>query len=247
GDKAPTGGGDAYIGPVTPNAWHLVRFQINQTTAYNSSSVTITVDRGVGGLQDTTGTRFHSGGFPHGQSLEVLGGSSPGAFDVAVAVEYARTLSAGEIIDVEDFIEQEWGIFGTPAPPLPVDADLELVPKNAGLVRIQGGDLASGGPGVRFGDGETTHPASPASADGPVIQLAGGGANPLALRCDHGFVAENYVSELGDVVLKSAAAAVYLGDENVDGSWRMVRSGDDLIFEQRETGSWNLKHTISGT
>ena len=44
----------------------------------------------------------------------------------------------------------------------------------------------------------------------------------------------------GDVDLGSTGA-VYLGDKSTDGSWRMVRSGNDIIWERRETGSWVQK------
>jgi len=41
-------------------------------------------------------------------------------------------------------------------------------------------------------------------------------------------------------------AAIYMGSPNVDSSWRFVRSGDDLLLEQRESGVWNVKQTFSG-
>lgn len=43
-----------------------------------------------------------------------------------------------------------------------------------------------------------------------------------------------------------SAAAYYLGDPATDGSWRFVRSGDDLLIQQREAGTYNTKSTISG-
>lgn len=43
-----------------------------------------------------------------------------------------------------------------------------------------------------------------------------------------------------------AAAAFYLGPRNTNGSWRIIQSGDDLIFQQREAGSYVTKSTISG-
>ncbi len=45
--------------------------------------------------------------------------------------------------------------------------------------------------------------------------------------------------EIGD------ANAYYMGDSATDGSWRIVRSGTDLVFERRESGSWVTKSTIS--
>jgi hypothetical protein len=38
---------------------------------------------------------------------------------------------------------------------------------------------------------------------------------------------------------------IYLGDSATNGSWRIVRSGDDLTFDRRESGSWVTKSTIS--
>lgn len=49
----------------------------------------------------------------------------------------------------------------------------------------------------------------------------------------------------GDIEIGSADH-YYFGDPTTDTSWRIVRSGDDLIFQQREAGTWNTKNTISG-
>ena len=46
-----------------------------------------------------------------------------------------------------------------------------------------------------------------------------------------------------DIVLP-ATGAVYLGAADTDGSWRIVRSGSDLVFQRRESGSWVTKGTI---
>lgn len=50
---------------------------------------------------------------------------------------------------------------------------------------------------------------------------------------------------VGDVEIGSTNA-FYLGDPTTDGSWRIIRSGDDLLMQQRESGVWNTKQTISG-
>lgn len=42
-----------------------------------------------------------------------------------------------------------------------------------------------------------------------------------------------------------SANAFYFGANNVDGTYRIVRSGNDLVFERRETGSYVTKFTIS--
>ena len=49
----------------------------------------------------------------------------------------------------------------------------------------------------------------------------------------------------GDVEI-GAANAYYWGDPTTDGSWRAMQSGDDLIFQQRESSVWNTKQTIPG-
>jgi hypothetical protein len=48
----------------------------------------------------------------------------------------------------------------------------------------------------------------------------------------------------GSTTIKSDSA-YYLGVSNVDGSWRIVRSGDNLVFERREATVWVNKSTIS--
>jgi hypothetical protein len=38
--------------------------------------------------------------------------------------------------------------------------------------------------------------------------------------------------------------AVYLGDAGTDGTWRIIRSGNNLVIERREGGSYVTKSTI---
>jgi len=47
-----------------------------------------------------------------------------------------------------------------------------------------------------------------------------------------------------DAVIDSDKA-FYFGDSSTNGSWRIVRSGNNLIMERRETGSWVTKQTIT--
>ena len=42
---------------------------------------------------------------------------------------------------------------------------------------------------------------------------------------------------VGDVELASNNA-FYLGDPNTDGSWRIIRSGNNLVFQSRQSGVW---------
>lgn len=44
----------------------------------------------------------------------------------------------------------------------------------------------------------------------------------------------------------TSGAAYYLGARGTDGTWRIVRSGDDLLLQQRESGSYVTKQTFSG-
>lgn len=37
----------------------------------------------------------------------------------------------------------------------------------------------------------------------------------------------------------------YFGEPTADGTWRIVRSGDNLVIERRESGSWVTKQTIT--
>ena len=48
----------------------------------------------------------------------------------------------------------------------------------------------------------------------------------------------------GDMEIRSTYS-YYLGDQATDGSWRFVRSGNDLVVERRESGSWVTKQTIA--
>ena len=48
----------------------------------------------------------------------------------------------------------------------------------------------------------------------------------------------------GDIELGDSDAIV-LGDPNTDGSWRIIRNGNDLVFQRRESAAWVTKQTIS--
>ena len=48
----------------------------------------------------------------------------------------------------------------------------------------------------------------------------------------------------GDIETGSANA-FYFGDPSTDGSWRIVRDGNDLSFERRETGTWTFKMKLN--
>ncbi len=37
----------------------------------------------------------------------------------------------------------------------------------------------------------------------------------------------------------------YIGEQNDDGSWRILISGNNLNFERRESGTWNAKGSFT--
>jgi hypothetical protein len=53
-------------------------------------------------------------------------------------------------------------------------------------------------------------------------------------------MAGKLILSAGDAQIPSGNA-FYIGDSATDGSWRMIRSGNDLNFERRESGSWVSK------
>ncbi len=42
-----------------------------------------------------------------------------------------------------------------------------------------------------------------------------------------------------------AAAVIYFGEPNIDGSWRILRSGNNLVIDRREAGVWVTKQTYT--
>jgi hypothetical protein len=54
----------------------------------------------------------------------------------------------------------------------------------------------------------------------------------------------------GNVAIPSGSASIpdpsfYLGQSDINGSWRITRSGDDLVMQRLESGVWTTKSTIS--
>ena len=46
-------------------------------------------------------------------------------------------------------------------------------------------------------------------------------------------------------ILVGSTNAFYFGASDVDGTWRIVRSGNNLVFERRESGSYVTKFTMT--
>jgi hypothetical protein len=55
----------------------------------------------------------------------------------------------------------------------------------------------------------------------------------------------NVVAQTGVNYVVQSSEAYYLGAVSTDGSWRIIRSGNNLLLERRESGSWVTKQTIS--
>ena len=53
-----------------------------------------------------------------------------------------------------------------------------------------------------------------------------------------------YMDDVGWKILGQelpATAALFFGDPTTDGSWKVERTGNNLGFYRRESGSWNIK------
>jgi hypothetical protein len=60
----------------------------------------------------------------------------------------------------------------------------------------------------------------------------------------NGLTLTSALSVTGDVKV-GMADAFYMGDPTTDGSWRIVRSANDLVFERLEVGVWVTKWTMT--
>lgn len=40
---------------------------------------------------------------------------------------------------------------------------------------------------------------------------------------------------------------IYIGDRNTDGSWRLLKVGSEMVFEQRVLGVWTKKSALGGS
>jgi hypothetical protein len=97
---------------------------------------------------------------------------------------------------------------------------------------IYGGSTSTNGAGIIVhGDSHSTLPN--------VIQFRRG-----AFVLSGEILADGTLNWSGNVVLPSTGN-VCLGDPSTDGSWKIVRSGNDLVFQRRESASWVTKSTIT--
>ena len=45
-------------------------------------------------------------------------------------------------------------------------------------------------------------------------------------------------NKIGDAIYLTIDGTIYIGDPNVNGSWRLIRSGNDYSRQRRESGVW---------
>ena len=67
---------------------------------------------------------------------------------------------------------------------------------------------------------------------------------PFEVRGDGVIAATGTIGTAGNMEV-GAAAAYRLGDALTDGSWRIIRSGNDLVIQRRVSGDWVTKSTIA--
>lgn len=60
----------------------------------------------------------------------------------------------------------------------------------------------------------------------------------------HGDFSTDDATINGDLHVRSTDA-FYFGDETTDGTWRIIRDGNNLVFERRESGSWVTKSSMT--
>ena len=47
------------------------------------------------------------------------------------------------------------------------------------------------------------------------------------------------------MVIREVDQVLYFGDENTDGTWRLIVSGEDLLIQKREGGVWVEKSAFT--
>jgi hypothetical protein len=53
-----------------------------------------------------------------------------------------------------------------------------------------------------------------------------------------------FINGDGEIAQLNANAAFYFGNPFVDGTWRIRRDGNNLVFERRVSGNYVLQFTI---
>lgn len=124
-----------------------------------------------------------------------------------------------------------------------------MATQNANAVAVTGGTMS--GTDVTVGSGKTLDVSAGTLtlADSQVAwgKVSKSGAAPgdvgaAATSHAHGNLGSDG-KFTGDVETTSTGA-FYFGDAATNGSWRIVRSGNNLVLERRESGAWVTKTTI---
>ena len=76
------------------------------------------------------------------------------------------------------------------------------------------------------------------------ISAAGNGLFSGTLIANQNITANANIVANGDINAGSGSA-FYMGDPNTDGSWRIIRSGNNLSFDHRENGAWVSKSMVT--
>lgn len=102
---------------------------------------------------------------------------------------------------------------------------------NAAMYARRGTGTNGAGSDVIIGAGASTGNAAGGSLR---LQTAPAGASGSALNT---LVDRLVIDTTGEIAI-GAASGLNWGDITTDGTWRTMRSGNDLVFQRRESGSW---------
>jgi len=108
----------------------------------------------------------------------------------------------------------------------PVDDGLKVLGGNYGVSAYTSGDSAI------YGDNTSTNVG--------VTGVSAGGYGGYFSSTN----ADKALKVIGSATVNSDGK-LYFGDYDTDGSWRITRSGNNLVLQRRESGSWVTKQTIS--
>jgi hypothetical protein len=130
--------------------------------------------------------------------------------------------------------------------------DSNTATTNQNTYAIGKDNVSTGGPSFTFGDTNT-------ATAGNTVAI-GKSANAIhtrsiVLNSGASSVSSDVINQikLGATTLTTTATtfelplagSLYFGGQAVDGTWRIVRSGNNLVFQRRESGSYMTKETIS--
>lgn len=169
------------------------------------------------------------------------------------------------VISAADVLWRFWAGYSDPAyAPFRVDKDGNVYATSFKLIEGSAAgdvmDLTSTGATAVQGTGELTGVYGKGytqyGVHGEGVNGAGvygeGPTGVLAEGTDFALSASGAPSSFGGENIENIAdieqadtGAHYFGDATTDGSWRIVRNGNNLVFERRESGSWVTKSTLT--